>query len=82
LPLVFATGAGAASRQSLGTAVCGGMITATVLAIFFVPVFYVAIQSLVELRNGPPKPHGEPLPVAETGPTPGAGHPDTTRPPA
>jgi HAE1 family hydrophobic/amphiphilic exporter-1 len=55
-PLVFATGAGAASRQSLGTAVCGGMITATVLAVFFVPVFYVAIQSLIELKNGPPKP--------------------------
>ena len=56
LPLVFATGAGAASRQSLGTAVFGGMITATVLAVFFVPVFYVAIQCLIELRNGPPKP--------------------------
>src|SRR5207237_4793184 len=56
LPLVFATGAGAASRQSLGTAVCGGMLTATVLAVFFVPVFYVAIQSLIELKNGPPKP--------------------------
>jgi HAE1 family hydrophobic/amphiphilic exporter-1 len=55
-PLVFATGAGAASRQSLGTAVCGGMITSTVLAVFFVPVFYVAIQSLIELKNGPPKP--------------------------
>jgi HAE1 family hydrophobic/amphiphilic exporter-1 len=55
-PLVLATGAGAASRQSLGTAVCGGMITATVLAVFFVPVFYVAIQSLIELKNGPPKP--------------------------
>jgi len=54
-PLVFATGAGAASRQSLGTAVFGGMITATVLAVFFVPVFYVAIQHLIELRNGPPK---------------------------
>ena len=56
LPLVFATGAGAASRQSLGTAVFGGMITATVLAVFFVPVFYVAIQGLIELKNGPPKP--------------------------
>ncbi len=55
VPLVFATGAGAASRQSLGTAVFGGMITSTVLAVFFVPVFYVAIQSLIELRNGPPK---------------------------
>ncbi len=48
VPLVFATGAGAASRQSLGTAVFGGMVTATVLAVFFVPVFYVAIQGLIE----------------------------------
>jgi HAE1 family hydrophobic/amphiphilic exporter-1 len=55
VPLVFATGAGAASRQSLGTAVFGGMITSTVLAVFFVPVFYVAIQTLIELKNGPPK---------------------------
>jgi HAE1 family hydrophobic/amphiphilic exporter-1 len=55
-PLVWATGAGAASRQALGTAVFGGMITATVLAVFFVPAFYVAIQTLIELRNGPPKP--------------------------
>src|SRR5262249_32193551 len=57
VPLVFATGAGAASRRSLGTAVFGGMITATVLAFFFVPVSYVAIQKLIELKNGPPKPH-------------------------
>ena len=55
VPLVIATGAGAAGRQSLGTAVFGGMITSTVLAIFFVPVFYVGIQSLIELINGPPK---------------------------
>jgi hypothetical protein len=51
VPLVFATGAGAASRQSLGTAVCGGMITATVLAVFFVPVFYVVMQQLSEWRS-------------------------------
>jgi HAE1 family hydrophobic/amphiphilic exporter-1 len=57
LPLVFASGAGAASRQSLGTAVFGGMITATVLAVFFVPIFYVAVQGFIELLNGPPKPH-------------------------
>ncbi len=56
LPLVFATGAGAMARRSLGTAVFGGMITATVLAIFFVPIFFIAIQGLIELRNGPPKP--------------------------
>ena len=44
LPLVWATGAAAASRRALGTAVFGGMITSTVLAVFFVPVCYVAIQ--------------------------------------
>ena len=55
LPLVWATGAGAASRQALGTAVFGGMISSTVLAVFFVPVFYVAVQSLIELVSGPPR---------------------------
>jgi hydrophobe/amphiphile efflux-1 (HAE1) family protein len=57
VPLVWADGAGAAGRQSLGTAVFGGMITSTVLAIFFVPAFYVAFQKLIEFRNGPPKFH-------------------------
>src|SRR5207249_3444827 len=52
-PLVWATGAGAASRQSVGTAVFGGMLASTVLAVFFVPVFFVAIQWLSELRGGP-----------------------------
>ena len=61
LPLVFASGAGAASRQSLGTAVFGGMITATVLAVFFVPIFYVVVQGFIELLNGPPKPHATTL---------------------
>ncbi|GKS56497.1 multidrug efflux RND transporter permease subunit [Nitrospira sp.] len=45
-PLVFATGAGAASRQSIGTGVLGGMLAATFLAIFFVPLFYVLIRKL------------------------------------
>jgi HAE1 family hydrophobic/amphiphilic exporter-1 len=53
-PLVTATGAGAASRQSLGTAVFGGMIAATVLAVFFVPVFYVVMQNLSEWRYRKP----------------------------
>jgi len=65
-PLVWATGAGAASRRALGTAVFGGMITSTVLAVFFVPVFYVAIQGLIELRNDPPKQHPKEAPE-ETG---------------
>jgi len=45
LPLVIATGAGAASRQSLGTAVFGGMIVSTVLSLFVVPVLYIVIVS-------------------------------------
>ncbi len=49
-PLVNAQGAGAASRQALGTAVFGGMIASTVLAVFFVPVFFVVIQRLGEVR--------------------------------
>lgn len=52
-PLVNATGAGAASRRSLGTAVFGGMIAATVLAVFFVPVFYVLMQRIGEFRRRP-----------------------------
>ena len=53
VPLVNAKGAGAASRQALGTAVFGGMIAATVLAVFFVPVFFVVIQRLNEFRRTP-----------------------------
>jgi HAE1 family hydrophobic/amphiphilic exporter-1 len=62
LPLMWATGAGAGSRRALGTAVCGGMLTATFLAVFFVPVFFVVLQGLIEWIYGPPKP----LPAADT----------------
>ncbi|RWK10067.1 multidrug efflux RND transporter permease subunit [Mesorhizobium sp.] len=48
LPLMFATGAGAASRQSIGTTVFGGMVAATVLSLVFVPVFYAVIEKLRE----------------------------------
>jgi len=51
VPLFVATGAGAASRRSLGTAVFGGMLAATLLAIFFVPVQYYVVESLVERRS-------------------------------
>src|SRR5262249_52601080 len=50
-PLVVASGAGAASRRALGTAVFGGMITSTLLAILFAPVFYVVFQSWSERRR-------------------------------
>ena len=51
LPLMFASGAGAASRQSLGTAVFGGMVAATVLTLIFVPVFYALIERAREGRE-------------------------------
>jgi len=46
LPLVVATGAGSASQRAIGTGVMGGMITATVLAVFFVPVFFVVVRRI------------------------------------
>lgn len=50
LPLVFATGAGANARRSIGITVCSGMIASTCLAVVFVPVFYVLIQTWYEKR--------------------------------
>jgi multidrug efflux pump len=44
LPLVVSSGAGSASQRAIGTGVMGGMITATVLAVFFVPVFFVVVR--------------------------------------
>ncbi|CAA0124042.1 Efflux pump membrane transporter BepG [BD1-7 clade bacterium] len=49
-PLVIASGAGAAGRQSLGTAVMGGMIFSTVLTLLFIPVIYVIVQTFREKR--------------------------------
>jgi multidrug efflux pump len=46
LPVVIATGAGSASQRAIGTGVMGGMIAATVLAVFFVPVFFVVVRSI------------------------------------
>ncbi|WP_028464459.1 efflux RND transporter permease subunit [Nisaea denitrificans] len=47
LPLAIATGASAASQNAIGTGVLGGMISATVLAVFFVPVFFVFVMTLL-----------------------------------
>ncbi|GAA3881211.1 MULTISPECIES: multidrug efflux RND transporter permease subunit AcrB [Gibbsiella] len=44
LPLVISTGAGSGAQNAVGTGVMGGMVTATVLAIFFVPVFFVVVR--------------------------------------
>jgi hydrophobe/amphiphile efflux-1 (HAE1) family protein len=51
MPLVFATGAGAASRNSMGTTVVGGMLAVTVMGVLLVPAFYVAVERLAEWRR-------------------------------
>jgi HAE1 family hydrophobic/amphiphilic exporter-1 len=47
-PLVIATGAGASARQSIGTAVMGGMCVATLLSLFIVPILYIVIKNIEE----------------------------------
>ena len=44
LPLAISSGAGAKSRQAIGTGVMGGMLGATLLAVFLVPVFFVIVR--------------------------------------
>jgi len=53
MPLLTAGGAGAASQQAIGTVVFGGMLASTLIAIPFVPVFYVLLQRLSERQTGP-----------------------------
>ncbi len=53
LPLAISTGAGAKSRVEIGTAVIGGMLTATALAIFLVPLFFVLVRRLFRSRHRP-----------------------------
>ena len=64
IPLAIATGAGAQSRVAIGTAVVGGMTTATLLAIFYVPLFFLTIARLF----GSDKPQAAPpAPAADAG---------------
>jgi len=51
-PLVVATGASSASQNAIGTGVIGGMLTATVLGVFMVPVFFVLVRRLASRRAG------------------------------
>ncbi|WP_150305581.1 efflux RND transporter permease subunit [Pseudomonas saliphila] len=58
VPLALASGAGAGSSHAIGTGVIGGMLTATVLVIFWVPLFFVLVSSLFA-RKEQPKPDSE-----------------------
>ncbi len=59
VPLVIASGAGASSRHAVGTGVMGGMITATILGIFFTPVFYVAARKWLSKPHDPEREDAE-----------------------
>jgi multidrug efflux pump len=59
LPLAISSGAGANARIAIGTAVIGGMLTATVLALFYIPFFFVLVRRGV--RDGVAKMRGKPI---------------------
>ena len=62
---MVAGGAGAASQQAIGTVVFGGMLASTLLAIPFVPVFYVITQRFSERRQKPAPPAAPPAEKGE-----------------
>ena len=82
MPLALSTGAGANSRIAIGTAVVGGMLTATLLAVFYIPFFFVMVRrgvrdGIAKLRGRPTGYHGKdddtpapPMPPADPGRSP------------
>src|SRR4029077_4496581 len=66
VPLAIALGAGAGGRQALGTAVVFGMLVATLVGVFFIPVFYVLLQRVSE-RRWPFRRTDQAVPVAGSG---------------
>ena len=60
LPLVFATGAGANARRSIGITVASGMLASTCIAVLFVPAFFVVLQRLSERRARRSTPPADP----------------------
>ena len=48
VPLFLATGAGSGSQNAIGTSVLGGVVSATILGVFFIPMFYVWVRSLIK----------------------------------
>jgi HAE1 family hydrophobic/amphiphilic exporter-1 len=63
VPLILASGAGAASRISMGITVFSGMLAATLLAIFLVPVLFVTVAKLSGNAGEPPAPSTPPAPA-------------------
>jgi hydrophobic/amphiphilic exporter-1 (mainly G- bacteria), HAE1 family len=76
LPLVISQGAGAHSRQILGTTVVGGMLAATLIAIFIIPVTFHVSERLGRKPEKVAVPPGAPAPIhGGAGEDPPAGHP-------
>ena len=65
MPLVVASGAGAASQQAIGIAVVGGMAAATIMSLVFTPTFYVVMQGLSERIGGKKQPATGAAPLAD-----------------
>lgn len=65
VPLAIASGAGATSQRAIGTGVLGGMLSATLLGVLFVPVFYVWVMSKLKRKNAGPH---APVQVPDQGP--------------
>lgn len=83
VPLAIATGAAANSRHSIGTGVIGGMLVATVIAVFFIPMFYWLIESLTEKvgrKPATPSSGTKPPAAPPVKPTPGGGAPAPSAP--
>jgi hydrophobic/amphiphilic exporter-1 (mainly G- bacteria), HAE1 family len=71
LPLVLSSGAGSASRRSLGTAVFGGLFVSVILSLLLVPVLYVVVKNLTDFTQG-----NRPKPPSGTSPSPDATSPE------
>ena len=69
VPLFIATGAGSGSQNAIGTSVVGGVVTATLLGIFFIPMFYIWVRSMFPHKYENNKPNNG-------GNTPGGFNPD------
>jgi multidrug efflux pump len=70
VPLVLASGAGAASRIAVGTGVMGGMIAATVFGIFLIPMLYLLVRRNISRKQPVAAGHIEEAPVPPTGEEP------------
>jgi multidrug efflux pump len=67
VPLAISTGAGAFSRHSIGTGVIGGMLGATCVAIFFIPLFYRLFSGGASTPPAATEPSAAPAPLKEEG---------------